>query len=157
MLEEISRQLPTLYAALIQIARGLEENQLPLAERWEQFEEIWRTVPDISIDYGIMQGAGKIAVVPLAAGWNDVGSWDALDSVVPEDANQNRIVKGELLALNSSGNIIYSQKQIVALIDVDNLVVVDTGDTLLIGHKQQMQKVKDVVERLRSQGRSNLL
>jgi mannose-1-phosphate guanylyltransferase len=157
MLEEIRRQLPALHALLIQIARDLEDNALPLVKRWEQFEEIWRTVPDISIDYGIMQGASKIAVVPLAAGWNDVGSWDALDNVIPEDANRNRIAKGEVLAINSSGNIVYSQKQIVALIDVDNLVVVDTGDTLLIGHKQHMQKVKDVVERLRSQGRTDLL
>jgi hypothetical protein len=67
------------------------------------------------------------------------------------------VAKGGLLPLESHGNIVYTDKQVVALIGVENLVVVDTGDTLLIGNKQQMQKVKEVVEHLRAQGRLELL
>ncbi|MBK8046290.1 MAG: hypothetical protein IPK16_03665 [Anaerolineales bacterium] len=69
----------------------------------------------------------------------------------------NSIAKGEVLPIESHGNIIYSDKQLVALVNVDNLVIVDTGDTLLIGDKSNMQRVKDVVERLKAEGRTELL
>jgi mannose-1-phosphate guanylyltransferase len=104
-----------------------------------------------------MEHAEKVATVPLEAGWNDVGSWDALETVLQHDDNHNFVAKGNLLTLESRGNIVYTDKQVVALIHVEGLVVVDTGDTLLVGDKQQMQKVKEVVERLRELGLSELL
>ena len=110
-------------------------------------------MPNVSIDHGVMEGAENVAVVPLQAGWNDVGSWDALEAILPRDETGNLVVKGDLVTIESGENIVYSEKQMVALIGVNDLVVVDTGDTLLIGHKQQMQSVKELVERLREQGR----
>ena len=98
-----------------------------------------------------------MAVVSLQADWNDIGSWDALDAILQRDRTGNLVVKGSVLALDSGRNIVYSEKQIVALIGVEDLVVVDTGDTLLVGHKQQMQSVKVLVERLRDQGRFEVL
>ena len=98
-----------------------------------------------------------VATVPLEAGWNDVGSWDALEAVLTQDETRNYVAKGGLLTLESHGNIVYTDKRVVALIHVEGLVVVDTGDTLLVGDKQQMQKVKEVVERLRELGLSDLL
>ena len=74
-----------------------------------------------------------------------------------QDEHGNSIAKGEVLLLDSSSNIVYSDKRMVALINVNNLVVVDTGDTLLIGDKNNMQRVKDVVDQLRAQGRTELL
>jgi mannose-1-phosphate guanylyltransferase len=103
-----------------------------------------------------MEGAQQVAVTPLAAGWNDVGSWDALTSVIPLDDEENCVAQGETLTIQSRGNIIYSER-LVALIGVDDLAIIDTPDALLIGQKAQMQKVKDVVERLRAQGRAELL
>ena len=154
MLEEFARQLPDVAAALTRIESALAESpdtaQATIAE-------IWPTIPSISIDHGIMEHAQKVATVPLEAGWNDVGSWDALEAVLQQDDTQNYIAKGGLLSLESHGNIVYTDKRVVALINVEGLVVVDTGDTLLIGDKQHMQKVKDVVERLRESGLSELL
>ena len=118
---------------------------------------MWPTIPNISIDHGIMEGAAAVATVPLHAGWNDVGSWDALDAILPADGEANRVAHGDVLSLDSHGNTIYAGQRLIALIGAENLVVVDTGDTLLIGHKNRMQSVKDVVERLRAQGRSDLL
>ena len=83
-------------------------------------------------------------------------SWDALTSVIPLDDEENCVAQGETLTIQSHGNIIYSER-LVALIGVDDLAIIDTPDALLIGHKAQMQKVKDVVERLRAQGRAELL
>jgi mannose-1-phosphate guanylyltransferase len=93
----------------------------------------------------------------LSAGWSDVGSWDALESILQQNGADNLVVKGEIITIESRDNIVYADKQIVALLGVNDLVVVDSGDTLLIGYKRQMQRVKEIVERLRAQGRSDLL
>ena len=114
-------------------------------------------MPSISIDYAVLEGAHNVAVVPLQAGWNDVGSWDALETVLEQDEHGNSIARGEVLLLDSRSNIVYSDKRLVTLIGVSNLVVVDTGDTLLIGDKSNMQRVKEVVDQLRAQGRTELL
>ncbi|MBW7884825.1 MAG: NTP transferase domain-containing protein [Caldilineaceae bacterium] len=152
MLAELQRQAPDIYDRLAQIrtAMGTPDAQKVLAQVWEE-------MPSISVDYAVMEGAQKVAMVPMQAGWNDVGSWDALETILEQDAHGNSIAKGEVMLLDSRHNIVYSDKRLVALINVNNLVVVDTGDTLLIGDKNNMQRVKDVVEQLRSQGRTELL
>lgn len=154
MLAEFARQLPTVAAALTQLQAGIAQG--PDAAQ-AVLDQVWPTIPNISIDHGIMENAAKIATVPLDAGWNDVGSWDALEAVLPANDTRNYLAKGGLLSLESQGNIVYTDKQVVALIHVEGLVVVDTGDTLLVGDKQHMQKVKEVVERLREMGLSELL
>ena len=152
MMAEFETQTPEMYELLQHIgdAIGTPEADAVLAEEWDK-------MPSISIDYAIMERAQRVAVVPLDAGWNDVGSWDALDSVLNKDAAGNSIAKGDVLLLDSHDNIVYSDKRIVALVNVNNLVVVETEDTLLIGDKGQMQRVKDVVEQLRAEGRTELL
>jgi mannose-1-phosphate guanylyltransferase len=95
--------------------------------------------------------------VPLQAGWNDAGSWDALDQVLSGDESANIQVRGDMLLLDSTGNIVYGDSRFMALIGVSDLVVVDTGDALLIGHKSQIQQVKHVVEHLRLGNRKELL
>ncbi len=149
MFSEIKRQLPDLAAGLAQVEAAPAANDGTVDA---VLASVWPQVPNISIDHGIMEHARAVAMVPLDAGWNDVGSWDALEAILPADANHNAVALGEILNIESSGNIIYADKQVVALIGVENLVVVDTGDTLLVGQKHQMQKVKEVVERLRRAG-----
>ncbi len=151
MMAEIERQLPNVYKQLQEIIAsfGHPDEEARMAQAWE-------AMPNISIDYGIMEGAQRVAMVPLNAGWNDVGSWDALTSVISLDTEQNCIASGETLTIESSGNIIYSER-LIALIGVNDLAIIDTGDALLIGHKSQMQKVKNVVDQLRERGRTDLL
>lgn len=152
MLAELEAQQPEMYARLQRIAAvvGTPAYAEVLASQWE-------SMASISIDYAVMEHAQRVAVVPMRAGWNDVGSWDALETILEQDAHGNSIAKGEVLLLDSHNNIVYSDKRLVALVNVNDLVVVDTGDTLLIGDKRQMQRVKDVVEKLRAQGRTELL
>jgi mannose-1-phosphate guanylyltransferase len=152
MMAEIERQIPDLYVSLQEIAMYLNR-----PDASGHLDHAWARVPNVSIDYGVMEGAQRVAMVPLLAGWNDVGSWDALQSVMAPDDFGNYIAQGETLAINSVGNIVYSHKEIIALIGVHDLVVVDTGDALLLGNKNQMQKVKDVVEYLRNGGHTHLL
>lgn len=151
MLGELERQLPVGYAHLQKIGASLDT-----AAADEVLLSEWDKIPSISIDHAVMEGAERVAVTPLDAGWNDVGSWDALEVVRPGDENGNCVAKGDLIAEDSCGNIVFSSKM-VTLIGVEDLVVVDTGDALLVGHKSQMQKVKNVVEALKAQGRHDLL
>jgi len=153
MLDEFACQMPELYARLLEIENALDQ---PDGGR-QAMAEIWPTLPDISIDYGIIEGAAQVAVVPLHAGWNDAGSWDALDQVLNCDESANIQVRGDMLLLDSKANIVYGDSRFVALIGVSDLVVVDTGDALLIGHKGQIQRVKHVVEHLRQLNRAELL
>ena len=114
-------------------------------------------MPDISFDYALMEGAQRVAVVPMQVGWNDLGSWDALEVVAAPDEDGNFPIEGELLAVNSSGNIVAADKQFVALVDVNDLIVIDAGDALLIGRKESIQQVKQVVAKLQSGQRADLL
>ena len=152
LLAEYERQMPELYSSMNRIAAalGTDEQENALAE-------VWPTMPDISIDYGLMEGAKKVAVVPMQVGWNDLGSWDALESVVDQDAAGNYPIEGEILPMNSRGNIIAAEKRLVALIDVDDLIVIDAGDALLIGKKESIQQVKQVVAELQAADRNELL
>ncbi len=148
MLSEMARQMPTLHETLQNVVAKLEAD--------EPFDELWSQMPNVSIDYGVMEGAARVAVVPLVAGWNDVGSWDALLDIREADINGNYIARGDTICIDSSGNVIYSDK-LVALIGVEDLVVVDAGDTLLVGHKSKMQNVKQVVQQLQEMERHDLL
>lgn len=152
LVAEFERQMPRLFSGLEQIAAALggPEEEKVLAE-------LWPTLPEISIDYGLMEGAERVAVVPLQVGWNDLGSWDALASVSAPDEAGNFPVEGELLSLNSRGNIVAAGKRLVALLDVDDLIVVDAGDALLIGRKENIQQVKEIVSRLKAESRNELL
>ncbi|MBX2999779.1 MAG: mannose-1-phosphate guanylyltransferase [Caldilineaceae bacterium] len=152
LLGEFERQLPELYAGLLRIEAALDTDQATPV-----LQEVWPTLPNISIDHGIMEGAGQVAVVPLDAGWNDVGSWDTLETLRPADEQGNCLVQGDSVFIASRGNIISGGNRIIALVGVDNLVVVDTGDALLIGHKEQIQQVKQVVDELQNRDRLDLL
>jgi mannose-1-phosphate guanylyltransferase len=151
MLAEIRRQMPEMALLLDEI-----QQVLGASDEDEAMLRLWPQMPSTSIDYGILEGAEHVAVVPMQAGWNDVGSWDALESVLERDESDNFIARGNAVAVDSWGNIVFTDKEIVALIGVDDLVVVEDGNALLIGQKHQMQKVRTVVEMLRDRGRADL-
>jgi mannose-1-phosphate guanylyltransferase len=108
--------------------------------------------PSISIDYAVMEKAEKVAVAPVAVGWSDVGSWEALMEVSARDEAGNAL-SGDVVALGASGCLIRSEGPLVAAIGIEDLVVVATPDAVLIVPKAQSQRVKEVVEGLRDKGR----
>lgn len=155
LLEEYRKQLPDLYAALESIDT-LNATLPPSDANLSKIETIWDAIHAISFDDGIMEGAEKVAVVPLDAGWNDVGSWNALADVLPVDENGNLLIRGSIVNLDSGNNIISVEKPI-ALIDVHDLVIIDTEDALLVGHRNNMQRVREVVDALAASGQESLL
>lgn len=108
-------------------------------------------VPDISIDYALMERSAKVAVVPCNLGWSDIGSWQALRELTPADANGNQI-NGEVILHNVQGCYIDSPKRLVGAVGVRDLVVVDTPDALLIADAQCTQDVKFVAQELKRRG-----
>ncbi|WP_236238068.1 mannose-1-phosphate guanylyltransferase/mannose-6-phosphate isomerase [Pseudomonas faucium] len=113
--------------------------------------ESFAKVPDISIDYALMERSRKVATIPCDIGWSDIGSWNAVSELTPPDEQGNRF-EGEVLAYGASNNYVSTEDRLAALVGVQDLLVVDTPDALLIAHKDHAQDVKHIVKRLKSEG-----
>jgi mannose-1-phosphate guanylyltransferase len=109
--------------------------------------------PDESIDYAVMEKTEDAIVVPLDAGWSDVGSYSALWEVCQQDAQHN-VIKGDVIAHDTSNSYIHSQNKLITTLGVDNLVVIDTPDAVLIANKDKVQNVKEIVNVLKAQQRN---
>lgn len=105
-------------------------------------------IPENSIDYAVMEKSQKVKVVPADIGWSDVGSFDALYNELPKDKNNNTFNENHI-AINSKNNLIYGTERKIATIDIEDMIVVDTGDALLISKKGSSQKVKQVVTEIK--------
>ena len=108
--------------------------------------------PEDSIDYAVMEKTRDAAVIPLDAGWSDIGSWSALWEIGTKD-EQGNVCKGDVLNIRSSNSLVYAESKLVATVGVDNLVVVETKDAVLVAHKDSVQDVKKVVEAIKNDGR----
>ena len=118
-------------------------------------KNLFATCPADSIDYAVMEKTDKVVVIPLDAGWNDVGSWSALWDVTNKDANGNAIC-GDVLTVDSHNSFIHAQNKLVAVIGVHDLVVVETADAVMISPKDRVQEVKQIVDQLKQRGRSEV-
>jgi mannose-1-phosphate guanylyltransferase len=108
-------------------------------------------VPNISIDYALMEKSASVAVVPCDIGWNDVGSWNAISDLAAADASGNCVV-GEALLHDAANCYVRSEDRMVGLVGVSDLIVVDTADALLIAEKSHAQDVKEIVRQLNLRG-----
>ena len=143
-LAEVERQLPEMLAALRQAVKSGDAAALTRA---------YAKIDAVSIDFGIMEHAAQVAVVPVDCGWSDVGSWDALGSVVPADRHNN-VVRGEAVLCDSEGCVSFAAPgAMVALVGVRDLVVVHTADATLVLPKSRAQEVRAVVEQLEQPAR----
>jgi mannose-1-phosphate guanylyltransferase len=121
---------------------------------------VWPDIKPETIDFGIMEKAEKVAVIPAAGlNWNDVGSWEALFDVLPIDDQGNIVEGGDHISLDTSGTMIYTydNPRTVVTIGAGDLIVVDTGDILLICDRKRAQEVRQVVKDLENEGRDDLI
>ena len=136
---------------------GLEEVlEARLAGDEERAARVYATLSDEAVDYAIMQRTDRLVMVPASFDWSDVGSWPEMLETVPADAAGNRSA-ADLVAIDASGCLVDAPGRLVALIGVSDLVVVDTGDALLVCHRDRAQEVKQVVAELVRTGRSQYL
>ncbi|MBE9395958.1 mannose-1-phosphate guanylyltransferase/mannose-6-phosphate isomerase [Pontibacterium sp. N1Y112] len=116
-------------------------------------ETAFAACPDESVDNAVMELTEQGAIIPLDAGWSDVGSWDALWEALDKDENSN-VVKGEAITLDTKGCYISSERSLIATAGLENLVIVESDDSILVAHKDSAQSVKAIVKTLDSQGGS---
>ena len=145
-LAEMQRQLPDLHGALMDVQGAIGTPKYP-----QVLSAVYAKIKGISIDYGVMEHASEVAVVPADCGWSDVGSWSALGSVVPPDALGN-VIRGKAVVLDSKNCVVYaSDGHLVGVVGVDGLVVVHTPDATLVVPADRAQEVRDVLEKIGAQ------
>jgi mannose-1-phosphate guanylyltransferase len=145
ILEEFGKLMPHLYDQLmiIDAAIGTSEERSVL-------ERVWREVADEAIDTGIMERAKRVAVVPVDIGWSDIGSWATLADLLPADSENNVVVGGEHIGVETTGTLLYgTSRRLIATVGLKDMIVVDTDDVVLICPKERAQDVKDLVVKLR--------
>jgi mannose-1-phosphate guanylyltransferase/mannose-6-phosphate isomerase len=151
-LEELARLAPAIAEAVRAAwAARASESGAVVPER-----AAWLACPSDSIDYAVAEKTSRAAVVPVSMAWNDVGSWAALHDVATGDDSGN-VLTGDVVAIDTRGCTVRAESRLVALVGVDNLVVVETPDAVLILPRDRAQDVKAIVEALKTAGRGDLL
>ena len=118
-------------------------------------EAAFLACPDVSIDYAVMEKTSRAVVVPLDAGWSDIGSWDALWDASEKNADGNCEI-GDVISLNGSGNYINAGSRMVTAVGLENMVVVETKDTVFVAPKNRVGEIKSLIAQMTAQGRSEL-
>lgn len=145
-LEEVTRHQPALARGMKKIGKLLDG---PVAD-WK-LGSLYKALPSISVDYGVMERSRHAAMIPADFQWSDVGTWSSLEEVAPRDRSGN-VISGKVVDLESRDSILYADRRLVATIGLSGMVVVDTPDATLICPKNRSQDVKKVVEMLKKLG-----
>jgi mannose-1-phosphate guanylyltransferase len=145
ILKEIERFVPELYQGLLRL-------------RTQPVGEVYPTLPKDTIDYGVLEKADRVIVVPADIGWSDVGTWSALLDVLAPSPDANvALAGGELLAIDTKNTLVCSPHKLVATIGVEDLVIVDSDSALLVCHRDRAAEVKKIVEQLEAEAREEHL
>ncbi len=158
MLKHLAANEPELHAGLLEIAASWDTPQRVRVAR-----RVWPTLPKIAIDYAVAEpaaSAGDVAMIPGEFNWDDVGDFAAIGRLNPAEENSELTVMGEgarVFSEHASGIVVSDTKRVIALIGIDDVVIVDTPDALLVTTKEHAQEVKKAVERLRASGDTDVL
>ena len=147
LLDTAKTTCPDVYAAALACYAGATSYDSPL----EFPRDTFLAQPDISIDYAVMERASRRAVVPARFDWSDIGSWKAVSELESESDEQGNRVRGQAILIEARNCYIQSDRRLVAAVGVQDLVVVDTGDAVLVADRDRAQQVKLVVDRLRAE------
>ena len=148
LLLSLEKHMPDLHDAIKKIGLRIEKS--------DSFDDIWESILPESIDYGLMEKANNIFVIPAEFEWNDLGSWDALYDIFSKKENDN-VIRGLGTVLEGKNNFIQSTDKFTAIIGIDDIVVVNTDDATLIAPRNKVEKVKDLVAWLDKKNHKELL
>lgn len=147
VLQEYKKYLPKIYRMLV----GAGSKPAPTGQ--DYIKKIWKRLPHISIDYGILEKAKRVAAVPAPGiGWSDLGSWESLTEVLSKDRYGN-IFKGDIVSVDCKNTLVWGSKKVIASVGLDGMIIIDTPDALLVCRKDHSQSVKDVVSILQKNNR----
>jgi mannose-1-phosphate guanylyltransferase/mannose-6-phosphate isomerase len=151
MIEEMKEHMPDMHSAFSSMSAKFNTKKEEAA-----LAEVYATVPEESIDYGIMEKSKRVTMVEADFHWSDIGSWSALEDVMDRDKAGN-IRMGNVVDLECKDSIIFTGERLVAAIGLQEMVVVDTADATLIAPKDKVQDVKKLVARLKKEGKEEYL
>lgn len=151
-LAELARTMPEFYAQLEAIDRALDTPR-----EAETLKAIWPQVARKSVDFGVMEKARDVAVIPIDIGWSDVGSWESLLDILAGDDRGNVVVHAEHLGMDSRNVLVHGRDRLVVTIGLEDIVIVDTDDVVLVCLKERSQDVRQIVDQLKKEGRENFL
>ena len=143
-LDELEKYSPEIYNKSQDAFNNANKNEIVRIKHEDMIN-----IPEDSIDYAVMEKSDIVKVIPSNISWSDVGSFDALFEELPKDKNGNTKNENHI-SIDSKNNLVYGNDKLIATIDVEDLIIVDTGDALLISKKGSSQKVKKVVDKLKS-------
>ena len=154
LLHEIETHLPELHAQLDALTTNTIEakGKYPYRILNESGKKIFESLEPISIDYGLMEKSDNAAVLPTDIGWNDVGTWTALEDISQKDPKGN-VLEGNIITIDSRESIFQGNERLVAALGLKNIIVVDTPDALLVCSKDRAQDVKKIVEQIKLENR----
>jgi mannose-1-phosphate guanylyltransferase len=154
ILDEFARQMPDLKSVLDKIAasRGTSRQEAVM-------KTAWRGLKAETIDYGVMEHAGQVAVLPAGGlDWSDVGSWDSLFDVLVPDLDGNIVVNSHHMPLDTHNTLVYGgHNKLIVTIGLDDLIIVDSEDAMLVCRKDQAQLVRQVIANLKNSDREHYL
>ncbi len=155
ILDEFSKQMPQLYEKLKLIQTRIQEDR-----QIGEITDVWETIQPQTIDYGIMEGASEVVVLPARdLGWNDVGSWDSLFSILEADRDGNIQLARFVINVDSTDILVRStdENKMIAVVGLKDLVIIDHENTLLICKRGETQKVRQVIKMIKEKGLINYL
>jgi len=156
VMHEFERQMPTLFKALMKISTSWGTS-----EQDKVLQKVWPGLYKETIDYGIMENAKNVAVIPARGlGWNDVGSWNAMFNILPKNEHGNIIRCKNHINIEAKNTLVFSDDdndRLFVTIGVEDIAIVDTGDVVLICSKESAQEVRQVVEELKQKGQDKYL
>lgn len=141
-LNELKKYAPQIYENSLKAFNNASKNEMIRIKLDDMMG-----IPEVSIDYAVMEKSSIVKVIPSDINWSDVGSFDALFNQLPKDENGNTL-DSKHIGINSHNNLIFSSNKTIATVDINDCIIVDTGDALLISQKGSSQKVKQIVEKL---------
>ncbi len=151
LMGEFAAQQPESYTVLQRIGVALGT-----AGRADVLAAEWPNVRKISIDYGIMERAERVSVIPIEIGWSDIGDWASLLNILPGDDRGN-VVTGEAVLLDTEACLVRSEGRLIVAIGLKDLVIVETPDVVMVCPKDRVQEVRTVVNRLAAEGKQRYL
>ena len=148
-LQELAQHAPAVAEAVDACLLAMQP--LDCSQMIEIPADVFKNVPDISIDYAVMERSDNVAVALGNFGWSDIGSWNAIRDLVQPDAAQNRAV-GDVIFVDTKNTFVQSEDRLVATVGINDLMIIDTPDALLVAHPDKSQEVKKVVAQLKKDG-----
>ena len=151
IMAEFQQQMPALYEQLL-----LVKSAIGTPDYEQVLSRIWPTIEKETIDYGVMEGARDVAVIPVDIGWSDVGSWASLFDVLPADEDGNRVI-GQHMGIDTRETLVVGGRRLITTIGLEGLIIIDTEDALLVCTREREQDVRAMVKLLENEGKQELL